>query len=334
MQSSSGNRSTDRQGVASGPATARVAVARRRTACLAGIAAACLVFMIGASWSAQRRDDHRLRGFVAEVAARQSADRVCRPLYDDAELLATAALSDTPLAAGLQIVEAGGNGRAAVLRWLDDARWMRDAVHENAAADVVALFDRWSSTELAALDDSALQLLASGLERLDAEWPLHEDVAGWLAASAEFWLDKGLAHQPDAEQRLRAWRRGFIVRAEALVTCDLLLTRLPGLSPAAADWPARAQQWRVFLDDLSERCSGDVLWLMFHLAEVVEPTRFAALARLRLLRLSASFLLGEELPRLADPFATEPLQVEVRGNEATFRSVSTDPVLVQRATRR
>lgn len=72
---------------------------------------------------------------------------------------------------------------------------------------------------------------------------------------------------------------------------------------------------------------------MHHLAEV-EPKRFAALARVRLLRLSASFLLGEELPRLADPFAAGLFQVDLRGNEAVFRSASTDPVLVQRVTQR
>lgn len=225
------------------------------------------------------------------------------------------------------------DGEAAVGSWLDEARLVCDAIEALTGQDGGLLWDRWTPTLLAGLDEPALRLLATGLERLDAQWPLHSDVAQPLAVSAAFWLDDGRSPPADLDERLRAWRRGFDVRAEALTTCEMLLTTLPTMTPPAADWPARERQWRAFLVDPSDRCSGEVLWWMFHLCEG-EQARFAGQARLRLLRLAVAFTLGDELAELADPFAAAPLQVDLRGDEATFRSASLDPVLIQRAVRR
>ncbi len=228
---------------------------------------------------------------------------------------------------------ARGDGRAAVCAWLDEARVVCDAAFSFPHAQTLH-WERWSSTALAALDERALQLLSTGLERLEVQWPLHVPVEWHLAGSPGYWLDEGRDHPANTDERLRAWRRGFDVRSEALVTCEMLLAELPAMTPPANDWPARERQWRAFLDGPIERCSGDALGWMLYLRENEEPKRFAGLARLRLLRLAVAFTLGDELPALADPFAAAPLQVEIDGNEATFRSASSDPVLIQRAVRR
>ena len=227
-----------------------------------------------------------------------------------------------------------GDGEAAVGSWLDEARLVCDGFEALPGQDLGSLWDRWTPAALAGLDATALRLLATGLERLDAQWPLHDDVAEPLAVSAAYWLDGGRSPAVDLDDRLRAWRRGFDVRAEALATCEMLLATLPAMTPPAKDWPARELQWRAFLDGPIERSAGEALWWMLYLAQNDEPKRFAGLARLRLLRLAVAFTLGDELPALADPFAAAPLQVEIDGDESTFRSASSDPVLIQRAVRR
>ncbi len=227
-----------------------------------------------------------------------------------------------------------GDGEATVCAWLDEARMACDGLRRWPNVDLTSHWDRWNPVALAGLDTAALRLLAAGLERLEAQLPRHCDVASQLAGSARYWLDKGHSHPSDLGERMRAWRRGFDVRAEALATCEMLLATLPAMSPPANDWPARERQWHAFLDAPIERCAGDALMWMAMLWDHDEPRRFAALARLRLLRLAVAFTLGDELPALADPFAAAPLQVEIDGNEATFRSASSDPVLIQRAVRR
>jgi hypothetical protein len=227
-----------------------------------------------------------------------------------------------------------GDGETAVCAWLDEARMACDGLLRWPNAYLSSHWNRWSPVALAGLDTAALRLLAAGLERLEAQLPRHCDVASQLAGSARYWLDKGRSHHSELGECMRAWRRGFDVRAEALATCEMLLATLPAMSPPANDWPARERQWHAFLDAPIERCAGDALMWMAMLWDHDEPRRFAALARLRLLRLAVAFTLGDELPALADPFAAAPLQVEIDGDEATFRSASSDPVLMQRAVRR
>lgn len=264
------------------------------------------------------------------AAVRRATHATAGPL-DMSHLDAVAMCAALRLAAEEAL--ARGDGTAAVCAWLDQARVVCDDALSSPRMQTLQ-WERWSSTALAALDEQALQLLGTGLERLETQWPLHESVEWHLAGSLSFWLDRGRDHPANTDERLRAWRRGFDVRAEALATCNLLLATLPAMSPPANDWPARERQWRAFLDGPMERCAGDALRWMLYLRENVEPDRFAVLARLRLLRLAVAFTLGDELLALADPFAAAPLQVAIDGDEATFRSASSDPVLIQRAVRR
>lgn len=221
----------------------------------------------------------------------------------------------------------------AVALWLDEARLVADLAWLLPAAWAQALWKRWTPESLAALPAPTLRLLANGLAQLDADWRLHEDVVGSLVANAQYWLEDGSTHGPDLDDRLRAWRRGFDVRAEELATCELLVRTLPHMQLPATDWPTRSQQWHTFLDGPMEQSGGSVLWWMSHLCDD-EHQRFLDLARLRLLRLAVAFTLGDESVELADPFGPAPLQVELRDGEATFRSACTDEVLRRDAVRR
>lgn len=222
---------------------------------------------------------------------------------------------------------------AAVVLWLDEARLVADLAWWLPSGWAQSMWQRWTPQSLAALPASTLRLLANGLARFDADWQLHAGVVGSLVFNAEHWLAGGGSYRPDLDDRLRAWRRGFDVRAEEVATCELLVTTLPHMLPPARDWPTRSQQWHAFLDGPMERCGGSVLWWMDHLLDD-EHHRFLDLTRLRLLRLAVAFTLGDELPQLADPFGPAPLLVELRDGEATFRSACTSEVLRRDAVRR
>ena len=221
----------------------------------------------------------------------------------------------------------------AVALWLDEARLVADLAWLLPAAWAQALWKRWTPESLAALPAPTLRLLANGLAQLDADWRLHEDVVGSLVANAQYWLEGGGTYRPDLDDRLRAWRRGFDVRAEELATHELLLRTLPHMQPPATDWPTRSQQWHAFFDGPMEQSGGSLLWWMSHLCDD-EHQRFLDLARLRLLRLAIAFTLGDEPLELADPFGPASLLVELRDGEATFRSACTDEVLRRDALRR
>jgi len=221
----------------------------------------------------------------------------------------------------------------AVARWLDEARLVADLAWLLPGGWVQPLWERWTPDSLAALPAPTLRLLANGLAQLDADWRLHEDVVGSLVGNAQYWLEGRGTYRPAMDDRARAWRRGFDVRAEELATCELLVRTLPHMQPSAKDWPTRSQQWHAFLDGPMEQSGGSVLAWMCHLCDD-EHQRFLDLARLRLLRLAVAFTLGDEPVELADPFGSAPLQVELRDGEATFRSACTDEVLRRDAVRR
>ena len=192
-----------------------------------------------------------------------------------------------------------------------------------------AVSDDW----LRAVDDETLGALGAALAEADAA----------LAGSARF-LERELANSirviaesPNLtandlclDNPLQLWSHGFSAR---VLATSILAQQLEqwqdcfGALGPGASWPEYEAASASFL-----AATGDQVSPALALPSPdVERTRHEARAAIVQLRQAIAFHRGREIPELADPLGTGPMQVEVDGEQATFRSVGA--AFVRRARR-
>jgi len=198
----------------------------------------------------------------------------------------------------------------------------------------IATTEAWPETALDELDDDALELLASGLARLDAALPLSLDdrverlfMAWHLQNSAgdETWL-------PSLGS---SWRFGFSTRwmlADAFLRHGALARRLA--ERANAPWPERVALWDR--ESAAALASGNpVIAVCLPNLSSAEGNWREQLGALRLLRTSVELHRGNPAPSLLDPISGQPIRV-TRNDDATTISCEAigDRPAKQRVVRR
>jgi hypothetical protein len=171
---------------------------------------------------------------------------------------------------------------------------------------------------LHALDADSARWFDAALRRLEGQHDCSASPANLIAQGARGCADLTPLQQSFG-QGVSAWRWGFDSYWRELVACDRLVAALPELAPPASDWARRQEQIAAFgsvLGDVEDGWASKIP--TFVKSEELAWRR--VLTQLRLLRLSVAFVHGLELPRLADPLGSGPIEVEIRGDEATFRS--------------
>ena len=174
--------------------------------------------------------------------------------------------------------------------------------------------DEW----LHALDVGSAGWFDAVLHRLDDRHGCTARPARMIARHVLLIADRTPLQQ-SFEQALSAWRWGFDSYWRELVACDRLVAALPELEPPASDWTQRQGQIATFGGALGDIEARWAYWVPDRV-KGEEWQRRTALTDLRLLRLAVAFVHGLALPRLADPLGSGLIEVEIRGNEATFRS--------------
>ena len=154
-------------------------------------------------------------------------------------------------------------------------------------------------------------------------------LASWVRGQIQNARIEGLG----IRTRLYAWQHGFDPFRADLEGYDELLTLGAMLRSAATDGGQREAQWSAYRAAPRERQTP---LTRFHdeIIEKSERQHRQLLAQLRLLRLAVAFHRGVELPQLADPFASAPLQVQIEGDAAVLRSAITFPGSQRIARRR
>lgn len=207
---------------------------------------------------------------------------------------------------------ATGDGRALAELFVD--RWVLTGDLWGAWIHAPEFRDEW----LYALDAESAAWFAAGLRRLDERQHCVASPAPWIAQHVRAIADLTPLQQ-SFEQGLRAWRWGFDSYWRELVACDRLVAALPELVPPAVDWARRQVQVAAFASVVDDVEGGWAVNVPGHLLGHERLLR-TALTHLRLLRLAVAFVHRHELPRLDDPLGSGPIEVDMRGDEATFGS--------------
>jgi hypothetical protein len=202
---------------------------------------------------------------------------------------------------------------AAVQQALDAAQFGADLLHRGLlinqmiACAVIAIGTEWSEASLATLDPAALELLATGLERLDRRLPLtldHESELLYLAAHLQQ-ATSGEAALPT----LSTWRHGFSSRwllAEAFVLASDVVRDLR--QAQHLDWPQREALLELECSAVAA-AANPVAAMMIPNLTAAETNLRQVLTRLRLLRMAVDLHRGLDVPPLRDPLGDGPLLV-------------------------
>ena len=206
-----------------------------------------------------------------------------------------------------------GRHADAVRLSLDGATFAADTMRDGtlinqmigAALLSIAIGETWSDTALGRLDAEALELLAHGLERVDAQLPEVLDLTSELLMTARALQDVSA----DAEWVPSAWRYGFSMR---WMIGDAFLQYVAAaeewlLAPKHA-WPQRRAMLTAAGEEIA--CSSNPF------AAMVMPNLLAAehglrevLAKMRLLRIAVELHRGRDATPLRDPLGSGPLVV-------------------------
>ena len=186
---------------------------------------------------------------------------------------------------------------------------------------------------LATLSAPELQVLQGCLTNADPLVAVLPDCEGFLAWSVRVQVENARIEGLGIRTRLFAWQHGFDPFRADLEGYDELFRLGPMLRPAATDGGQREAQWSAYRAAPRERQTP---LTRFHdeITEKSERQHRQLLAQLRLLRLAVAFHRGVELPQLADPFASAPLQVQIEGDAAVLGSAITFPGSQRIARRR
>jgi hypothetical protein len=214
-----------------------------------------------------------------------------------------------------QALRHAGHGRAAVQRTLDAASLGADLLRHGTllqqvlggAIVTIATSAAWSEAAIAELDREALDMLATGLERLDRALPDTPDATGELLGLARSWQRPGEGGW--SMPTTSAWRFGFSARwmlADAFAAMRATARDLEQSRELA--WPARAALLAIEQDALAE--SGNpLLPLAAGALGAAERDARAMRTQLRLLRMSIDLHRGRDVPPLPDPLGDGPLRV-------------------------
>ncbi|HZN41885.1 MAG TPA: hypothetical protein VFD82_23980 [Planctomycetota bacterium] len=220
-----------------------------------------------------------------------------------------------------------GRSIEAVQRTLDAAQFGADLLHRGslinqmiAVAILMIATDCWPEEMLRRLDRDALDLLASGLERLDRELPETLDLTGELLFLSHSlrWAGADDSWVPSFE-----WRYGFSSRwmiADAFLQVAGAAAQLE--ADPAVPWSKRQAQIDEWFRRLSEG-ANPVVSIMIPNFTSAEMNLRQALAILRLLRASLELHRGNEAPPLRDPLGDGPLLVTADAAGVKLRSAGT-----------
>ena len=183
----------------------------------------------------------------------------------------------------------------------------------------IATSETWSDAALHRLDRPALDLLAAGLARLDAQLPWHLDLTADL-----LWLADSLAHPPGEGYGVgsaTAWRYGFSAKwmtADAFAHYAATMERLADSRQLA--WSKHQASMNAEMTALANS-SNPMLSLMAPNVTAAESNLRQTLARIRLLRAAVGLLRGDDISRLRDPLGDGMLKVTREGDLTYVRSV-------------
>ena len=177
--------------------------------------------------------------------------------------------------------------------------------------------DEW----LPALDVETAVWFDAALHRLDERTPIFASARDRIARGARDVADVTPLQQ-SFTMGLEAWRYGFDWYWRSLVFCDRLLANEGELEPPAHDWTKRQAQLNAFGSGID---TGANAWAAHIPAMLLgeERQRRMRVTELRVLRLALAFVHHLDMPQLDDPFGSGPIGIEIRGDEATFRSEGT-----------
>jgi hypothetical protein len=264
-------------------------------------------------------------------AGAHSANASPPPLGDEPET-SVENLLDCRWVVNIAILEARllcheGRHVEAVQRTLDAAQFGADLLRRGslinqmiAVAILTIATDCWPEEKLRHLDRDALDLLASGLERLDHALPETLDLTGELLflSNSLRWADADDSWVPSFE-----WRYGFSSR---WMIADAFLQVAHAASELEADpsvpWSKRQAQIDEWFKRLSEG-ANPVVSIMIPNFTSAERNLRQALAILRLLRASLELHRGHEAPQLRDPLGDGPLLVSSEAASVKLRSAGT-----------
>lgn len=174
------------------------------------------------------------------------------------------------------------------------------------AASTAIGTDVWSEARTKKLTPAARALLATGLDALDAQWPLHVDVEGELRFGAEaLALMQQEASDLGADFDASAWRFGFSARWRL---ADMFLRYADVCRAANAmrgeAWPLREASLKAAL--AVEDAAGNLF--AAHIENAERQLREVA-AGVRLLRMAIDVYDGREAAARPDPLADVPIAV-------------------------
>ena len=219
--------------------------------------------------------------------------------------------------------------QAAVHVWLDAAIFVLDGDHIAAtpsdclwnARELSELVRGWQSQRLALLPDPARIALAAGLAGIDRQLAHPVDLQRFVATAARHVTSENyyLVASSDWQSRLSAWRTGFSPQQASIAAVAHAVPGLDKLVPAAEPWPDRLGQLQAFRRDHVHR-HHDAMDLGEEFLQL-ESQRRAALAEVRLLRMTLQLLAGEQPNALLDPFGSGQITIEPHQGTTVLRSV-------------
>ena len=224
----------------------------------------------------------------------------------------------------------------AVRTWLDAVAMELDSFYcqpvpshlSQAAVRIQQLATGWRDDELRALDPASRRELAHGLRAVDERLSEPFDPEWLLASVAATVLDPSRAAASEGfRKRTLRWLSGHATGRGSARPVARAIDSLDRLTPAAADWPSRRQQFQAFQAACSDRT--DVLDGVGAMLVEIEVARRCALATVRLLRIAVDVHSGREPAELPDPMAATPLSIEQRAGGLELRSAGSDSVIVR-----
>ncbi|MCU0863746.1 MAG: hypothetical protein MUC36_08150 [Planctomycetes bacterium] len=213
---------------------------------------------------------------------------------------------------------------AAVQHSLDAAQFGADLlqrgllINQMIGCAITAIAIDWPDAALQALDRPALDLLASGLERLDRRLPValdHDVELLWLATNLQ-----QVSPDPDYAPQVSSWRHGFSTRwavAEAFTIADRLVRDLQ--QAQQLDWPQRQALIELECSVAAESPNPVVRTIVPNLT-AAETNLRETVTLVRMLRMAVDLHRGLDVPPPRDPLGSGPIVLDRSGEELVLRS--------------
>lgn len=221
-----------------------------------------------------------------------------------------------------------GQPRQAVEHTLDAAQFGADLVHSGvlihamigAAMVSIATSEAWPDEALQRLDAPSLELLAKGLERLDALLPERTDLTGELRFISSWLRRHGGGRASDFGVDLQSWRYGFSARwmiADAFLQAAATSERLTG--EPQLSWPQR-EAWMDLEFGMMNDGGNPAASMMAPNLAAGERTLRGMVAQVRLLRMAVERHRGAGPVLLQDPLGDGPFAVVHEDHGVVLRS--------------